>query len=248
MNDAFIIDNATKEALICEDPKSAEIIKPVLKGGDIQRFQAHWNGRWLIATFPSLKIDIKNYPAVEKQLESFGRDRLEQTGKRLANGEKSRKKTPHKWYELQDTCAYHAEFRKEKLTWIQLVDDGRFSYDASGKLCEASTCIMTGEGVKFLCAVLNSKLIRWYFQQFAPTSGKGTSQWKKAYVERIYVPKGTTVQQSNFINLVDQIITAKSSEVETSPNEYEIDRQVYKLYNFSKNEIEIVEKYFRRCS
>ena len=53
-NDAFIIDNQTKDALIAEDPRSAEIIKPVLRGRDIQRYQAQWKGLWLIATFPAL--------------------------------------------------------------------------------------------------------------------------------------------------------------------------------------------------
>ena len=47
-NDAFIIDNATKEALIAADPKSADIIEPVLRGRDIQRYRANWAGLWLI--------------------------------------------------------------------------------------------------------------------------------------------------------------------------------------------------------
>ena len=61
-NDAFIIDNETKEALIAADPNSIEILKPILRGRDIKRYQAQWAGLWLIAT-PSLRIDIENYPA-----------------------------------------------------------------------------------------------------------------------------------------------------------------------------------------
>ena len=92
-NDAFIIDNPTKEALIADDPKSAEVIKPVLRGRDIQRYQAQWQGLWLIATFPALGLNIDDYPAVKRYLLSFGKQRLEQAGKRLPNGERSRKKT-----------------------------------------------------------------------------------------------------------------------------------------------------------
>ena len=59
-NDAFIINNETKERLINEDSKSTELIKPVLRGRDIQRYQVNWDktGLWLIATFHSLKLDM----------------------------------------------------------------------------------------------------------------------------------------------------------------------------------------------
>ena len=50
-NNAFIIDNATKEALIVEDPNSADIIKPMLRGRDIQRYRAKWESLWLIYSF-----------------------------------------------------------------------------------------------------------------------------------------------------------------------------------------------------
>ena len=92
-NKAFIIDNETKEKLCREDPKSIEILKPILRGRDIGRYYYRWPGLWVIATFPSKKIDINRYPAVKNYLKSFGK-RLEQSGKPGC-----RKKTPHKWFE-----------------------------------------------------------------------------------------------------------------------------------------------------
>ena len=112
-NKAFIIDNGTKEALIADDPRSADIIKPVLRGRDIKRYRAEWAGLWLIATFPALALNIDDYPAVKRHLQSFGKLRLEQSGRILPNGLKSRKKTMHAWYELQDTCAYHEVLGKK---------------------------------------------------------------------------------------------------------------------------------------
>ena len=158
-NAAFVIDNDTKNALVAEDPCSVDLIKPVLRGRDIQRYRAQWAGLWLIATFPSLRLDIDNYPAVKKYLLAFGKDRLEQSGNVLAGGGKSRKKTQHSWFELQDSIAYHEDFAKEKLLWIELVENGRFAYDDSGIYGEATSFIMTGECTKYLCAVLNGKLI-----------------------------------------------------------------------------------------
>ena len=80
-NDAFIIDNETKEALIREDPKSAEIIKPVLRGRDIKRYQAQWAGLWMITTLPHFRrLILKCYPVdIKRYLLSFGKDR-QQTG------------------------------------------------------------------------------------------------------------------------------------------------------------------------
>ena len=135
LNDAFIIDNQTKDALTAEDPRSAEIIKPVVRGRDIQRYQVDWRGLWLIATFPACALSIDDYPAVKEHLLSFGRARLEQSGKRLPNGTRSRKKTSHDWFELQDTCAYHGDFAKEKLLWMDLVNDReRFAYSDNSAL------------------------------------------------------------------------------------------------------------------
>ena len=112
-NKAFIIDDATRTQLIAADPGSADIIKPMLRGKDIQRYQTEWNGQWLIATFPALELDIDDYPAVKQHLLTFGKERLEQSGKLLANGKKARKKTQHSWFESQDSIAYYEDFAKE---------------------------------------------------------------------------------------------------------------------------------------
>ena len=120
-NKAFIIDDATRRALVEEDPSSADIIKPVLRGRDIQRYKAEWAGRWLITTLPSLGLSIDDYPAIKEYLLSFGKERLEQTGATLSNGIKARKKTWHHWFELQDSIAYYGEFSKKKLFWMDMV-------------------------------------------------------------------------------------------------------------------------------
>ena len=93
----------------------------MLRGRDISRYRADWEGLWIIATLPSLELRIDDYPAIKRHLFSFGKDRLAQEGRLLPGGVRSRKKTPHAWYELQDTCAYHEKFSegKPKLIWIR---------------------------------------------------------------------------------------------------------------------------------
>ena len=130
-NAAFIIDDAKRNELLAQDPRSDEIIKPILRGCDIRRYRARWAGQWLIATFPPLGLDIATYPAIERHLRGFGKSRLEQLGKKLPNGGRARKKTSNRWFELQDSCAYHEDFRKEKLFWMHMSPVARWACPAS---------------------------------------------------------------------------------------------------------------------
>ena len=243
-NDAFIVDSATREALIAEDPRSEKILKPVLRGRDVQRWRAQWAEKWLIATLPSLRFDIDDYPAVKKHLLSFGRERLEQNGELLDGGVKARKKTNNAWFETQDTVAYHEDFSEEKLLWIELVNRGRFAYDDRGLFGEASAFVLSGECLKFLCAVLNAKLMHWFLRHTAPTSGMGVLRWKKVYVEAFPIPNLPSDSQFPFVRLVDDILAAKDAkpDADTSAQEEELDRMVYALYGLTDAEIASVEK------
>ena len=97
---------------------------------------------------------------------------------------------------------------------------------------------MTGESLKYLCAVLNSTLTRWFLNQIAPTSGMGTLRWKKVYVEEIPIPTIAAKEQHPFVMLVDRILEAKAadSDADTSEMEGEIDRLVYDLYGLTEEE------------
>ena len=242
LNDAFIIDDSTKQALIAADPKSANIIKPVLRGRDIQRYQAQWMKLWLITTFPSLQLNIDKYPSVKKHLLSFGKDRLEQSGTALAGGGQSRKKTGNKWFESQDQIAYYEEFAKEKLFWMDMSNRGKFIYSEKEMYCNNKGFMMTGKSLKYLCAVLNSALITWLMKNTARTTGMGLMQWEKFAVERLPIPKISTTEQRQFINLVDSILKAKAAnpKADTTEQEAEIDRLAYGLYGLTEEEIAAV--------
>ena len=229
-NKAFIINAAARQALIDADPKSAEIIKPVLRGRDIRRYHTQASGWHLIDTHNGYgdvaAVNLDDYPTVKAHLNQF----YPKLAKRQDKG-----RTP---YNLRN-CAYHEDFSKEKLVWIELVENGRFAYDDSGMYCEATTFVMTGDSLKYLCAVLNAKLVQWFLQQVAPTSGMGVFRWKKVYVESIPIPKVNAAQQRPFIHLVDRILAAKAANpaAKTSDDEAEIDRLVYQLYGLTEKEV-----------
>ncbi|MGI9345150.1 MAG: Eco57I restriction-modification methylase domain-containing protein, partial [Gammaproteobacteria bacterium] len=243
-NPAFIIDTATRATLIQQDPKSAEIIKPLLRGRDICAYHTQWAELWLIATLPSFKLNIDNYPAVKQHLLSFGKEKLEQSGAILGNKSRARKKTKHQWFEFQDSIAYHAEFEKEKLVWKRIGSQLRFSYHNDATYSLDSTCLATGEvGIKYLCAFFNSQ-VGLYQLQTAPKTGTGDLLISVQALEPIHVPLLNCSEQQPFNDLVDRIIAAKQADpnADTSAQQAAIDRLVYDLYQLTPAEIQIIEQ------
>ena len=246
-NEAFIIDEVKRKELIAQDPKSAEIIKPLLRGRDIERYHAPWAGLYLINTFPALNLHINDYLAVKNYFIEFGKDRLEQVGKILPDGTKSRKKTGNKWFETQDQIAYYPEFRTEKIVWKRIGSILRFAYIQHPMFCLDSTCIATGKNVKFLTAVLNSRVSHYQLFGLAPKTGTGDLIVSVQALEPLLVPPITKANEhlvTEIENKVDKIIAAKHADqnTDTSNLENEIDKLVYELYNLTEDEIAIVEK------
>ena len=234
-NKAFIIDDATRQKLVDEDPNSADIIKPVLRGRDIQRYQAKWAGTWLIASHNGYRgvrrVAVSNYPAVKAHLDRH----YPQLENRQDKG-----RTP---YNLRN-CAYYDEFAKEKLFWMDMSPESRFAYSDAEMLCNDKGFIMTGGPLKYLCAVLNSSLVTWMMKSMALTTGMGLMQWKKFAVQRLPIPKVPAAKQRPFIRLVDDILDAKSTDpdADTSELEWEIDRLVFDLYGLTEEEDTAIER------
>ncbi len=247
-NEAFIIDGKKKDELIKEDPKSAEIIKPILRGRDIKRYRIEFADLWLIATFPALKLDINDYPAVRNFLQTFGR-KLYQTGEIIEKDEngntiKSRKKTGNKWFETQDQIAYHKEFEKEKIVYAEIVFDSAFYFDTSGIYPEATAFVLTGESTKYLTAMLNSQLLTFAFRVFyAGGDLRGnTFRYKKVFLLNLPIIKTGDSQKFLFESLLDYVQLAQitNKKLESAFFEQLIDGLVYELY-FS-NEIKAAGK------
>ena len=229
-NKAFLIDHTTRQALVAADAKSAEIIKPVLWGRDIRRYYAPTTGWYLIDTHNGYgditAVNIDDYPAVKAHLHGF----YAKLEKRYDKG-----KTP---YNLRN-CAYHDDFTREKLFWMDMASQGRFAYSNEETYCNNKAYIMTGPSLKYLCAVLNSNLVSWYIGNTAVTTGMGLTEWTIVTVERIPVPQVSAARQRPFIQLVDHILATKAADpsADTSDDEAEIDRLVYELYGLTQKEM-----------
>ncbi len=170
-NEAFIISGEKRAELIKEDPKSAEIIRPILRGRDIKRYGYEFNNLYLICTFPSKHYDIDKYPAIKNYLLTFGKEKLEQTGKTyIKNGVKihSRKKTNNEWFETQDSIAYSDLFLEQKIVYPCIMSKGpAYTIDTKGEFYViAPGNIITGKNLIYLNDCLNSKIFYFALRKF----------------------------------------------------------------------------------
>ena len=224
-NEAFIIDKTKRDELIAQDPKSIEIIRPFLRGRDIKRYSYEFAELYIITTFPSLKIDIEEYPAIKEHLMSFGYDRLKQTGDKGA-----RKKTNNKWFETQDSISYWEEFSKQKIAWAS-VGATEYSLVEKNIFLLDTNYFFTTERPYYLLALLNSKLITyWINSEDTPIGNGGAYRHYKYNLEKLPLVK----IKENTIKEFKMLIEQKRYQ--------EIDKIVYNAYNINEEEVKYIEE------
>ncbi|NHA72761.1 class I SAM-dependent DNA methyltransferase [Helicobacter pylori] len=261
-NEAFIIPTEKRDEILknCDDlqkdergmserERTKELIKPILRGKDIKRYSYEWAHLWVINTHngytSNLKskippIDIEKYPAIKAHLNSH----YDTIATRSDQGD-----TP---YHLRN-CAYLEDFEKEKIVYGEIVQEPRFYLD-NGECelgyfyAEATSFILTGEHLHYLLGMLHSKLITFAFKTFYAGGGLGESgyRYKKAFIERLPIPKITPQNQELADKITDctkQILALKEKDpkANTQQLEKEIDALVYQLYNLTDEEIKIIE-------
>ena len=234
-NKAFIISTEKRNEILsnCKDDderaRTAELIRPILRGRDIKRYSYNWAGLWLINTHNGVKgkmprIDINYYPAVKQHLDQY----WNAISTRADKGD-----TP---YNLRN-CAYLEDFSQPKIIWKRIGSKLRFSYDNNGTLGLDSTCFATGHNVQYLCCLLNSKMGK-YLLKDSPKTGTGDLIVSVQAIEPVMAacPIDTKVDE-----LLNAIITNNNqSDIDR------IDHIFFSLYNLSNEEITYVSNYIRQ--
>ena len=196
-NDAFIISTEKRNEILAncqtedERTRTAELIRPILRGRDIKRYAYNWAGLYLIATFPSRHYDIEMYPAVKQYLLTFGIEKLEQTGKTyIVNGEKikARKKTNNKWFEIQDSISYWEDFSKPKIVWGNLNLTPNYALVENNSFINAPSSMIVPAS-KYLLAILNSKIADFYIKLLGVTRNGGYFEYKPMFIEQLPIPQ-----------------------------------------------------------
>ena len=257
LNEAFVIDSNTRDRLIAEDPKSAELIKPFLIGRDIKRYQPPQSKRFLILIPKGwTKKNIKssgnawkwfatNYPAIAKHLEPFEKA----AEKRFDKGDY--------WWELR-ACDYYVEFEKPKIIIPSIVKNASYYFDETEKYFSNDKTSIIPTDDLFLLGILNSRVPDFVLHKIASTKQGGYFEYKPMYISQlpirtIKVEKPLEVQlQGRMVKSVRRLLelfnrtpaTPQEQEQlarEIAATDHAIDALVYQLYGLTEDEIKIVE-------
>lgn len=243
LNEAFVIEDDTKNELIKQDSKSAEIIKPLLRGRDLGRYSFKSPNLWLIGTFPTLKIDINKYPAVKRHLLSFGQEKLAQSGEKNA-----RKKTGNEWFETQDQIGYWQNFEKPKIIYPNMVKDLSFTFDDEGYYTNQKCFILTGNHLLYLVAVFNSKLFRFCFEDEFPELQGNSRELNKVVFDKIPIKEINPKAEKQFEYLTKRVLQLRKETLDSSNYENKIDALVFHLYDLNEQEMIQVLDTFKELS
>jgi hypothetical protein len=232
-NEAFIIDKTKRDELIKKDSKSAELIRPILRGRDIERYSANFSDLYLINShngIPGKKIppiNIKKYPAVKEHLDQYWKEIKNRNDQGI---------TP---YNLR-SCAYMDDFSKQKIIWGNLNLSAAFAVAPQNMFVNApATMIIPGDN--FILGILNSKLADYYIRNLGVTRNGGYFEYKPMFISQMPIPNLESNDRKNIESLVADIMKLKDQNKKTSDLDVELNSLIYKLYSLSKKEADFVD-------
>ncbi|PAF45609.1 TaqI-like C-terminal specificity domain-containing protein [Helicobacter sp. 11S02629-2] len=217
-------------------------IRPILRGRDIKRYSYNWAGLWIINTHNGYidskgnkipRVDIEEHPTLKLHFDSYY-DKL------IVRSDKG--DTP---YNLRN-CAYIGDFARQKIVYPNMASEFVAVYDKEGYMTNQKCFIITSEteNLEYLTSVLNSKLNFWYFKLIGATLGASGYEMSKIFVEKLPIIK-PSFENSNLIKsityLASEILKFKKENKDASLEAQEVDSMIYKLYNLSIEEIELIE-------
>jgi type I restriction-modification system DNA methylase subunit len=164
-NRVFVVNEKTVDELGLE----RDLLKPVLEGEDIRRYNIKYREKFLV--FPYVKeekeykvVDIEKFPNLNRYLNQYTED--------LAN-RYDIKYSKSKWFELRQ-CDYYNVFESSKIITPKMGEMNSFGYDSGVYFCLDSCFVITlkedrknNEFLKYLLGVLNSKVLEFYFKQIS---------------------------------------------------------------------------------
>ena len=235
-NKTFILSKEKAEKLISLDSKNKEVIKPILRGKDLERYGAHFNDVYLLCTHNGVKSENippvnveRDYPTLMSYFESFGEDF------------KNRGEQGDNFYNLRN-CAYIMKYLKPKIIYADIVQEtGKFYLDEEGYFTNDTAFLISGDNLHYLLGILNSKAFTFFYRNFycGGVLGNKGLRYKRDFLLKVPIPSATPAQQKPIIDLVDQILAVKKADntADTTELEKQIDALVYKLYGLTDEEI-----------
>lgn len=231
-NKAFVVSKESRDAFVCANKGNDRLLKPVIRGRDVDRFVVPTPSQYLILSKNGVNLP-KESRELTKHLEGFGDDF------------KNRGAQGQNWWNLR-ACSFYDDFEKDRVVWIELTNKPRFAVCRKGVylLNTAYFLLPTSDfSADFLVGYFNSKACEFYVANVAQTSGMGTTRWFKEYVERIPIPKATDAERAKVAELSRSAAAAVKSGKQSSVTalEDEINQIIYRLFNLASDEIKLIE-------
>ncbi|MBN1284119.1 MAG: Eco57I restriction-modification methylase domain-containing protein [Anaerolineae bacterium] len=227
-NEAFIVDKQVRDLLIARDSKSAEIIKPWLRGKDVSRWQVRWEGLYVL--YIPWGLDIEAYPAVLAHMQKYKKDLERRPG-------------GYPWYALSRYASeYIDEFDQPKIVWRAVAKEAQgFGYDTSGALSADTTYFLPTREL-FLLAILNSPVAALFLDQICDHVQANYLRVKSIYVSQIPIPTPAPAQRAAIESIVQKLLDLEGQGPDVPALEAELNRLVYEVYGLAAEEIRLIEE------
>jgi hypothetical protein len=253
-NKAFEVDEKKRQELIEEDPRSAEVIRPWIRGRNIAKWKIQWGGKYIIAIQNGGDPDANNpwsdaqneerarqifratYPAIHRHLSQW-EERLK---KRWDQGEF--------WWELR-ACQYYSEFEKPKIVYQEIATHQAFTYSKEPLLMN-NKCFFIPTDDLYLLAILNSS-VGWFFLGHTVSKlQRGAYAMQSPYVSQVPIPTPTEAQRDAIETLVRQLLDVEGEGPQACPErsrrtgewERALNAHVYEVYDLTPAEIALIEE------
>ncbi|MBE7387697.1 hypothetical protein ING81_07160 [Ligilactobacillus salivarius] len=198
LNEAFIISKEKRDELIKTDPKSAEIIRPILRGRDIKRNKIDFQDIYIINSHNGYisedgtripPININDYPAIKDWLDNGEWNTKPKKG---SNYERLAKRTDKGItpYNLR-SLAYMDDFSKPKIFWSDISTSSNFVL-INDEIYINNTAYMITDIHPNAVYILNSRIMNWYFSKICSDLGN-SSRYFKQYVELLPLPHNADI-------------------------------------------------------
>ncbi|WP_299231259.1 TaqI-like C-terminal specificity domain-containing protein [uncultured Bacteroides sp.] len=249
-NDAFIISAEKRNEILAncqteeERSRTAELIRPILRGRDIKRYSYEWVGLYIIYIpwhFP-LQFDTTITGASEKAEEAFKEQypavytHMLQYKEPLSKRNKAETGIRYEWYAMQRWGAnYWEDFLKPKIIYPNMTKYMPFVYDNKAYYTNQKCFIITGQSLAYLTAFFNSSLFKFCFRESFPELQGGTREMSKIFFDRIPVLQVNDEDNEKFVELVYDIQREYSKE-----KAIQIDERLFNLYNLTTEEREAI--------
>ena len=207
-NDAFVVDQRTRDLLIAKDPSSSEILLPWIEGRDLKRYYQEGRDQWII--FARHSLDLTNYPAILEHLSAY-RENLEPqpTNWKPAHSDDKwpgRKSGSYLWSEIQDKTAYWSKFSDEKIVSTKISSQPTFSVDRSGSVLSNTAYMIDAKSDnEFLTALLNSNVASFFFRSIFIIKAGGFFEIQPDGLSAFPIPSANDHQKSEICKLAGAI-------------------------------------------